>query len=166
MTCARKPAFDAHSPCIVCGADRPGMSPKTTTTRVTSSQVATLAGVSRTTASFVLNDVPHMGISEETRERVLSAARQLGYVPNAAARSLVSGATRTVAIVTPHSEHLKVDAFIPRMLAGVNGFPLVVFGSKLVEHTNIYRHSLLNVPLIIRDSCRSAVGRTAPASAG
>ncbi|MEX3978389.1 LacI family DNA-binding transcriptional regulator [Paraburkholderia sp. EG287A] len=170
------------------------MSPKITTTRVTSSQVAKLAGVSRTTVSFVLNDVPHMGISEETRERVLNAARQLGYVPNAAARSLVSGATRTVALVTPHSEHLKVDAFIPRMLAGVNdtchahgykvifepiietgrsggsfielvdsrridgliaintprsddvhlarlaseGFPLVVFGSKLAEHANIY----------------------------
>jgi DNA-binding LacI/PurR family transcriptional regulator len=170
------------------------MSRKIATTRVTSSQVAKLAGVSRTTVSFVLNDVPHMGISEETRERVLDAARQLGYVPNAAARSLVSGATRTVALVTPHSEHLKVDAFIPRMLAGVNdtchafgykvifepiietgrsgggflelvdsrridgliaintprsddvhlarlaseGFPLVVFGSKLVEHANLY----------------------------
>jgi len=91
-----------------------------TRTRVTSTQVAKLAGVSRTTVSFVLNDVPHMGISEETRQRVLNAARQLGYVPNAAARSLVSGATRTVAIVVPHSEHLRVDAFIPRMLAGVN----------------------------------------------
>lgn len=89
-------------------------------TRVTSSQVAKLAGVSRTTVSFVLNNVPHMGISEETRGRVLNAARQLGYVPNAAARSLVSGATGTVAIVVPHSEHLRVDAFIPRMLAGVN----------------------------------------------
>jgi DNA-binding LacI/PurR family transcriptional regulator len=89
-------------------------------TRVTSSQVAKLAGVSRTTVSFVLNNVPHMGISDETRERVLNAARQLGYVPNAAARSLVSGATGTVAIVVPHSEHLRVDAFIPRMLAGVN----------------------------------------------
>jgi DNA-binding LacI/PurR family transcriptional regulator len=75
-------------------------------TRVTSSQVAKLAGVSRTTVSFVLNNVPHMGISDETRERVLNAARQLGYVPNAAARSLVSGATGTVAIVVPHSERL------------------------------------------------------------
>ena len=91
-----------------------------TTPRVTSTQVAKLAGVSRTTVSFVLNDVPQMGISEETRERVLLAARQLGYVPNAAARSLVSGATGTVALVVPHNEHLKVDNFIPRMLAGVN----------------------------------------------
>lgn len=90
------------------------------TKRVTSSQVAKLAGVSRTTVSFVLNDIPQMGISDETRKRVLSAAHQLGYVPNAAARSLVSGATGTVAIVVPHSEHLRVDAFIPRMLAGVN----------------------------------------------
>jgi DNA-binding LacI/PurR family transcriptional regulator len=91
-----------------------------TTPRVTSSQVAKLAGVSRTTVSFVLNDVPQMGISGETRDRVLLAARQLGYVPNAAARSLVSGATGTVALIVPHNEHLQVDAFIAQMLAGVN----------------------------------------------
>jgi LacI family transcriptional regulator len=105
--------------CPLSAVDNPLNRPKTTP-RVTSSQVAKLAGVSRTTVSFVLNDVPQMGISEETRERVLLAARQLGYVPNAAARSLVSGATRTVALVVPHNEHLRVDAFIPRMLAGVN----------------------------------------------
>ncbi len=92
------------------------------TKRVTSSQVAKLAGVSRTAVSFVLNNVPDTGISLETRERILLAANQLGYVPNAMARSLVSGATRTVALLIPQGDHanVNVDAYIPRFLAGVN----------------------------------------------
>ena len=56
--------------------------------RVTSLDVARRAGVSRTTVSFVLNAVAGMQISEETRQRVLDAARDLGYVPDAAAQAL------------------------------------------------------------------------------
>ena len=49
--------------------------------------VARLAGVSHQTVSRVLNDNPH--VREETRERVLSAIRELDYRPNSAARTLV-----------------------------------------------------------------------------
>ena len=84
--------------------------------RVTSQQVARRAGVSRTTVSFVLNDVPGSNISEETRHKVVQAAAELGYVPNAAARSLASGQTLTLGLVISHAEHLKVDAFIPQLL--------------------------------------------------
>jgi LacI family transcriptional regulator len=84
--------------------------------RVTSQQVARLAGVSRTTVSFVLNDTPGMNISAETRQRVMNAAAQLGYVPNVAAKMLVSGETHTIGLVVAHAEHLKVDAFIPQLL--------------------------------------------------
>jgi LacI family transcriptional regulator len=86
----------------------------------TSSQVAQRAGVSRTTVSFVLNDVRDRGISETTRERVLAVARELGYEPNAAARSLAGGATRTVALVVPKVAHLHVDAFLAQLVASVN----------------------------------------------
>lgn len=89
-------------------------------TTPTSTEVARRAGVSRTTVSFVLNDVRSMGISEETRQKVLDAARELGYKPNAAARSLAGGGTRTVAVVIPRSDHLHVDAYLPRLLSAVN----------------------------------------------
>ena len=84
--------------------------------RPTSQQVAKLAGVSRSTVSFILNDVPGMSFSDDTRKRVLEAAAQLGYVPNAAAQMLVSGETRTIGLVVAHAEHLQVDAFIPQLL--------------------------------------------------
>ncbi|UAJ79202.1 LacI family DNA-binding transcriptional regulator [Leifsonia sp. ZF2019] len=57
----------------------------------TSADVALAAGVSRATVSFVLNDKPNSRVSDDTRHRVLEAARLLGYTPNTAARSLASG---------------------------------------------------------------------------
>lgn len=89
-------------------------------TTPTSNEVAKRAGVSRTTVSFVLNDVRTMGISEETRQKVLEAASALGYEPHAAARSLAGGSTRTVAFVIPSSNHLHVDAYLPQLLSTVN----------------------------------------------
>lgn len=84
--------------------------------RVTSLEVARRAGVSRTTVSFVLNGVQAGKVSEETRNRVLQAARELGYVPDAAARTLVSGKTGTIGLVVSRAEHISVDAFIPQTL--------------------------------------------------
>jgi hypothetical protein len=55
--------------------------------------MAQLAGVSKQTVSRVFNDSPK--VRRETRERVLSAAAQLGYRPNPSARALATGRTRT-----------------------------------------------------------------------
>ncbi|MGQ9684510.1 MAG: LacI family DNA-binding transcriptional regulator, partial [Anaerolineae bacterium] len=85
-------------------------------TRVTQWDVARLAGVSRATVSNVISDrsggaVP---ISEETRQRVLAAVAELGYRPDARARSLRSGRSRTVGLVIP-------DAANPHFWAVVRG---------------------------------------------
>jgi LacI family transcriptional regulator len=60
----------------------------------TSWDVARLAGVSRSTVSFVLNNTPGIKISEETRKRVLEAVKILEYQPNAIARSLAKQKNR------------------------------------------------------------------------
>jgi DNA-binding LacI/PurR family transcriptional regulator len=85
---------------------------------VTSHTVAALAGVSRTTVSFVLND-REAGIAPETRARVLRAAAELGYMPSAAARTLASGQTRTLGLVVCHARHLLTDAFLPQAVFGL-----------------------------------------------
>src|SRR3954454_932002 len=60
--------------------------------------VAARAGVSHQTVSRVVNHHPH--VAPRTRERVLHAIAELGYRPNAAARALVTGSTRTIGFVT------------------------------------------------------------------
>ena len=60
-------------------------------------EVAALAGVSIQTVSFVVNGNPI--ITPETRQRVLDAIQQLGYTPDASARSLRSGRSRVLGCV-------------------------------------------------------------------
>ncbi|MGW1784626.1 LacI family DNA-binding transcriptional regulator [Streptomyces sp. NPDC002143] len=66
--------------------------------RVTLSDVAKASGVSRATVSFVLNDDPRQTISAATRERVMEAAQDLGYVPHGIARALREGSSRIVVL--------------------------------------------------------------------
>ncbi|MEU1193747.1 LacI family DNA-binding transcriptional regulator [Streptomyces sp. NPDC005859] len=66
----------------------------------TSADVARLAGVSRATVSYVLNNASAVRISEPTRRRVHEAAKELGYVPHAAARTLRAGHSRMVLMPT------------------------------------------------------------------
>ena len=68
--------------------------------RGTIKDVARLAGVSVQTVSNVVNNRPV--VRPETAERVLAAARELNYTPNAAARGLATGTRRVVGIVVPH----------------------------------------------------------------
>ena len=87
---------------------------------MTSKEVAKRAGVSRTTVSFVLNDVPNVQIPEETRQRVLQAARELNYYPDAAARSLASRKAQTIGLVLCQTRsRVYADAFLPEVIAGI-----------------------------------------------
>jgi DNA-binding LacI/PurR family transcriptional regulator len=67
--------------------------------RVTLADVAEASGVSRSTVSFVLNDRSDQTISAPTRERVLAAARDLGYSPHGIARALREGSSRIVVVI-------------------------------------------------------------------
>ncbi|MCB0168565.1 MAG: LacI family DNA-binding transcriptional regulator [Anaerolineae bacterium] len=71
--------------------------------RPTQVDVARLAGVSRATVSYVINGQTdgRVPISEDTRQRVLEAVEQLGYVPDARAQSLRSGDTNTIGLIIP-----------------------------------------------------------------
>ncbi|GAB2588626.1 LacI family DNA-binding transcriptional regulator [Kribbella endophytica] len=65
---------------------------------VTLDDVARYAGVSQPTASRVLNGSARK-VAESYRERVLAAARQLGYTPNLPAQAMARGTSRTIALV-------------------------------------------------------------------
>jgi len=77
--------------------------------RPTQADVARLAGVSRATVSYVLNNRTdgRIPITEQTRQKVLAAVEELGYAPSALARSLKSGTSRTIGFLMPavHNPH-------------------------------------------------------------
>ncbi|MFD7462569.1 MULTISPECIES: LacI family DNA-binding transcriptional regulator [unclassified Streptomyces] len=67
-------------------------------TRPVMDDVARLAGVSKQTVSRVLND--HPAVRAETRAAVVEAMRTLGYRPSRSARSLASGRTRMLGVIS------------------------------------------------------------------
>ncbi|TFF17552.1 LacI family transcriptional regulator [Cellulosimicrobium terreum] len=86
--------------------------------RVTIGDVADRAGVSKSLVSFVFNDRP--GVSVATRERILQAAKDLGWQPSARARALSRNKTQAVGLVIRREpELLSTDPFFPQFLAGV-----------------------------------------------
>ncbi|MCI0396819.1 MAG: LacI family transcriptional regulator [Chloroflexi bacterium] len=89
--------------------------------RITGAAVAKEAGVSRTTVSLVLNNIPNASIPAETRRKVMDAAARLKYYPHAGARRLASGRTWTLAFVMHQSpERATSDLFLPQVLHGLN----------------------------------------------
>lgn len=77
---------------------------------VTIREVARQAGVSTATISHVLNNQGQ--VSRATRRHVLSVVRSLGYVPNAHARNLASGKSRTLGMIVSDLE----NPFFPEVI--------------------------------------------------
>ncbi|MFD3485409.1 LacI family DNA-binding transcriptional regulator [Streptomyces sp. NPDC058665] len=99
--------------------------------RPTSRDVARAAGVSQATVSLVLGDKWTGRVSERTAGLVRDTARELGYRPNLAARSLRLGRTRTALLVVPALTH----EFFARVYTGAasvaaeHGFGVVLYPS-------------------------------------
>lgn len=92
--------------------------------------VARLAGVAISTVSRALANPDR--VSAETRTKINAAAAQLGYTPNAMARNLRVGNSKTVLIVLPGPLHYGVSQIIPKVLHSINaaltehGFNLMI----------------------------------------
>ena len=85
---------------------------------VTIEQVATLAGVSRSTVSRVVNGGSK--VSPDALEAVRRAIAELNYVPNRAARSLASRQTHAIALVVPEdTTRFFGDPFFAAIVTGI-----------------------------------------------
>jgi DNA-binding LacI/PurR family transcriptional regulator len=81
--------------------------------------VAKVAGVSRATVSRVVNGSPK--VSDDVRKAVEAAVAELGYVPNRAARALVTRRSDSIAVVIAEpSGRIFNDPFFPRLLRGIS----------------------------------------------
>jgi DNA-binding LacI/PurR family transcriptional regulator len=124
--------------------------------------VAERAGVSKSLVSLVLRDAPH--VRAEKRQAVLDAIKELGYRPNATARSLTERRTRTVGVVV-NDLH---NAWIVDCVDGLNtelsssGMHMLI-GDGRLDRRNDER--LLNAFLDMRVDGLVLVG-TMPSSTG
>ena len=91
------------------------MTPRSSGRRVTLTEVAERAGVSRSAASFALNGRLDQRLSEETMARVRKAADDLGYRANVTAKTLRTGRSGTVALV---SDFVSSTSFANSMVRG------------------------------------------------
>lgn len=89
-----------------------------TARRPTIADIAARAGVSKGAVSYALNGLP--GVSEETRARVLAIADELGWHPNAAARSLSGSRAHAVGLVIARpAAYIGVEPFFMQFVAGL-----------------------------------------------
>lgn len=95
--------------------------------RVTLRDIAKRVNLSHATVSFVLNERMDVSIPPSTRERVLEAAKEMGYRPNRAAQALVRGRTNMVALWIPSQEAADNAPALEALssLAAADGFELV-----------------------------------------
>jgi DNA-binding LacI/PurR family transcriptional regulator len=91
---------------------------------VTIDEVARRAGVGRTTVSHALSGNRH--VAPSTRDRILAVVDELGYQPNAAARSLVSRRTMTVGLIIPLDLDILAENRYTDFIVGV--------GDRLNDH--------------------------------
>ncbi|OPG11125.1 GH1 family beta-glucosidase [Microbispora sp. GKU 823] len=118
------------------GAERPK--------RPTLETVAARAGVSRATVSRVVNG--ETSVSPDVRAAVLRAVQELGYVPNAAARSLVTRRTDSVALVLSVPRHggealtSAVVQYVTSVLEGAGKQITLMLADTVESHRRIIRH--------------------------
>ena len=112
--------------------------------RITLHDVADLAGVSHQTVSRVINKIDN--VRPETRERVESAILELGYRPNAIARSMALGNTHTLGCISPNL----TDPAFTRIIESAQtearrqGFFILIGSAATVEDTEPLLDELLN----------------------
>jgi DNA-binding LacI/PurR family transcriptional regulator len=95
--------------------------------RVTSAQVAAMAGVSQSAVSRVFT--PGASVSPHTAEKVRAAAEQLGYRPNVLARAMITGRSRMIGLVVAYLDNQFYPVALERLSRALQarGYHVLIF---------------------------------------
>lgn len=127
-------------------------------------EIARLAGVSRTTASYVINGkAKQYRVSDKTVEKVMAVVREHNYHPNAVAAGLRAGRTRSIGLVIPDLEntsYTRIANYLERR-ARQRGYQLLIACSedqpdnemRCIEHL----YSVRLMPLLFRRRCHLSI---------
>lgn len=106
-------------------------------------QLSAMLSLSQTTVSRALNGYPE--VNEETRRRVMDAAKRHGYRPNPSARQLATGKTGMIGYVLPTGEAVNIDPHFVEFLSGMgdyarnHGLDLVLSPTDANDEASTYR---------------------------
>lgn len=110
----------------------------------TAKEVARLARVSQSAVSRAFT--PGASVSPLARERIMEAARKLGYRPNALARSLIKGRSRLIGVIVAYME----NQFYPEVLEAISrslqalDYRVILFTADSKGSVDPAFHSILN----------------------
>jgi len=111
-------------------------------------QLSTMLALSQTTVSRALNGYPE--VNEETRRRVMDAAKRHGYRPNPSARRLATGKAGMIGYVMPTGSAVDIDPHFVEFLSGMgdyarhHGLDLVLSPTDADEEETTYRRLAAN----------------------
>jgi len=137
---------------------------------VTIKDVAKLAGVSISTASYALNNSNK--VSEKTREKVLKAAKELNYIPNKFAQNLKKLRTDLIALIVHEINGPFYDKLVQGILdvAHILGYNLVIFcesghgrpSSLVFLKEKIFNGAIIMTPVVSNDDIKELVEENIP----
>jgi LacI family transcriptional regulator len=111
-------------------------------------QLSHMLSLSQTTVSRALNGYPE--VSEETRRRVVDAAKRNGYRPNPSARRLATGKAGMIGYVMPTGDSVDMDPHFVEFLSGLGDYAraheldLVLSPTAVDEEETTYRRIVAN----------------------
>ncbi|MBK5201643.1 MAG: LacI family DNA-binding transcriptional regulator [Spirochaetaceae bacterium] len=122
--------------------------------------VANKSGVSMATVSRVLNG--NTRVNEKSKQRVLAAAKELDYLPNQAARSLVLKKSNILGIIVPNLE----NSFNSKLLATIEeeadreGYKIIICCiqenlEKEIKYVNLFRQMYIDGLIILNEKINS-----------
>lgn len=114
-------------------------------------------GVARSTVSRALRDDPQ--ISDATRARIQRRARAIGYLPNAAARSLYQRSSGVIGLVLPRTAPFVFsNAYFSELFEGVAsaaekaGYPVLVSSSPAPDYPRWLREARVDALIALGDA--------------
>jgi LacI family transcriptional regulator len=111
-------------------------------------QLSTMLDLSQTTVSRALNGYPE--VNEETRRRVMDAAKRHGYRPNPSARRLATGKAGMIGYVLPTGASVDIDPHFVEFLSGLGEYArsheldLVLSPAEADDEETTYRRIAAN----------------------
>ena len=113
---------------------------------VTAEEVARLAGVSQSAVSRAYT--PGASIAAKTRDKILAAARELGYRPNAMARTLITNRSRIIGVVMAYLDNMLYPDVLEKLAAGLQerGYQMLLFTGFKDRHSDPVFEQIMQLP--------------------